>query len=181
MSTEENSSSQDGDAVAGSPESLEQIREILFGTKSRDIDDRFQEINDRIAEAVGGLRSLIGERTEAMQQRLDQELHALREDLGNLRRSADERFAQMDNKSNDTANDIRQQLGALSETLSAAERSVRSDMDLGMAQLKEQLASQIESMHEQLQRDVGSLSASSVSRRSFRDALRELSTQFDDG
>lgn len=160
-------------------ESLEQIREILFGNQSRDIDVRLQQVHDRIAEAVGGLRSLIGERTDALNLKIEQEAGRLHEQLNGHQRNADARMSELDNRLNDSTNDIRQQIGSLSETLSVAERSLRNDMDSGLAELREQLFSQVEQMRDRLQHEVHQLNGATVSRRSFSEALRELSSRFD--
>ena len=164
----------------GEQKNLDQIREILFGSQSREINNKFQHVTDQLAEAIGGLRSLITERTDSLSHRLDEEIRQLQNDLNESRRLQSEGKQELDNKLTNTANELRQQVGAISETMSAAEHSIRNDLDKGLDNLKQHLYAQMEAVRDQINHDISQVSRASVTRRSFRDALRELSSQFDD-
>lgn len=164
----------------GEKENLDRIREILFGSQSRDIDHRFQHLSDQLAEAIGGLRNLITERTDSLGHRLDEEIRRLRSDLHSSLHEHDERQQSLDSRLTNTANELRQQIGAVTETFSASERSIRDDVDKGLSDLKQHLTAQMETVREQLQQDISQVSRASVTRRSLSAALRELYSQFDD-
>lgn len=161
-------------------ESLDQIREILFGNQTRDIDGRFQEVSDRLSEAIGGLRSLVNERTDAISQKLEQQVHHLKDEIGNIRRDSSKKASELDSNLSNTANDLRQQIGALSETLSVAERSLRGDVENGLGEMKAHLTTQLDAVRDHMQQEISKLSASTVARRSFSEALKELSIRFED-
>ena len=167
------------DANGSTGESIDQIREILFGNQSRTIDDRFDKLNDRMSEAIGGLRSLLTERTDAISQRLEKEMHHLRGELEESRDDADQKRSDLNERLNSITNDLRQQVGSLSENLSAAERSLRSDMDNGLSALKQQLISQMDTVRDQLDANISQVSNASVARKSLSAALRELSERID--
>ena len=167
------------DANGSTGESIDQIREILFGSQSRTIDDRFDKLNDRMSEAIGGLRSLLTERTDAISQRLEKEMHHLRGELEESRDDADQKRSDLNERLNSITNDLRQQVGSLSENLSAAERSLRSDMDNGLSALKQQLISQMDTVRDQLDANISQVSNASVARKSLSAALRELSERID--
>jgi len=173
-------STKNGDDSNSNQQNLDQIREILFGNQSRDFETRFQAISDQLAESIGGLQSLVRERTDAVSQKMDREIQTLHKELASLRQSSQDRDASLDHKLKNTENELRQQLGSLTETLSAAERAIRNDAENGLKELRQQLVSQMESMREQFERELNSVSKASVSRHSFRDALIELSARFDD-
>lgn len=97
---EQQNAEQDSQANGATGESIDQIREILFGNQSRTIDDRFDKINDRMSEAIGGLRSLLTERTDAIAQRLEREIHHLRGELEESRDSADQKRQELSEKLN---------------------------------------------------------------------------------
>ena len=158
--------------------SIDQIREILFGQQSRDVDTRIQDIHDRISEAIGGLRAMLSERTDAIHQKLEHEVRVLHESIENQQRTLDERISHVDGRLNDSTNDLRQQVGALSETMNAAERNIRGDMEKGLGELREHLVAQLEQVRDQFNNQVNQVSTASVSRRAFSDALRDLSSRF---
>ena len=160
-------------------ESIDQIHEILFGTQTRTIEDRFEKLNDRMSEAIGGLRSLLTERTDAISQRLEKEIHHLHGELEASRDDADQKRNDLSEKLNSISNDLRQQVGSLSENLSAAERGIRSDMDNGLSALKQHLISQMETVRDQLVADISQVSNASVARKSLSAALRELSERIE--
>lgn len=158
--------------------SLEQIREILFGSQSRDIDDRLQAMNDQFFEAIGNMRSMLTERSDALHRKLEQEIRGLHEELNTYRREQQQRSDGLDEKLNNTANDLRQQLGALSETLNGTEQSVREDMNRGFEELKTNFSKRMDELREQMQQNLSQLSSSSVKRRALSEALLQLSSQF---
>ena len=160
-------------------QSLEQIREILFGNQSRNIDDRLQSLHDQLFDAVGNLRSLMTERTDALNHKLEQEIRTLHDELGNHRREQHERNESLDQKFSNANNDLRQQIGALRETFAGTEKSIREDMNQGFEELKNSLLGQMEEIRTTIQRDLSQLSQATVSRRSLSDALKQLSSQFE--
>ena len=158
--------------------SLEQIREILFGSQSRDIDDRLQAMNDQFFEAIGKLRSTLTERNDTLHRKLEQEIRGLHEELGNYRREQQQRSDGLDEKLNNTANDLRQQIGALNETLTGTEKSVREDMNRGFEELKANFSQRMDELRDQMQQNLSQLSSSTVKRRVLSEALLQLSSQF---
>lgn len=179
---DQENNSADAPEAAAEPtgNSLEQIREILFGSQSRDIDDRLQAMNDQFFEAMGNLRSTLTERSDALQHKLEQEIRGLHDELNSYRREQQQRSDGLDEKLNNTANDLRQQLGALRETLSGTEQSVREDMNRGFEELKANFNKRMDELREQMQQNLSQLSSSTVKRRALSEALLQLSSQFDD-
>lgn len=180
MNTETESPEENVAEADAQNQSLEQIREILFGTKTRDIDERLEDLHNRVFDAIGELRTFITERSNSINQKLEKEVGTLHDELAESRRQADSRMRELDSKFINATNDLRQQIGALGETLSGTEASVRDDMTKGMEELRQNFSAQMDQVREQIQHDVARLTNATVSRRSFSEALRQLSSQFDD-
>lgn len=161
-------------------QSLDQIREILFGTQTRNIDERLQGLHDQVFDAIGSLRALITERADSLNGKLEREMRILHDELNEYRREHHERADELDSKFTNTTNDLRQQVGALRENLAGTEKTVRADMEQGFETLKQNFASQMNQVREQLQQDMSQLSNSKVSRRTLSDVLRQLSAEFAD-
>ena len=166
-------------ADGGNAESLDKIREILFGNQSRDIDVRFQQLEDRISESIGGLRALLTERADSMVQQIQGEVQQLRDQFESRQGAADRRRSELDERLIHTTNDLRQQVGALSENLSAAERLLRDEVSGKLSELGQQLSTQMNAARDHLQGQISQISSDSVPRKSFGDALRQLADQFD--
>ena len=160
--------------------SLEQIRSILFGAESQQIQHRFNQLHDEMSEALGGLRALVKDRTDSIAAKLEGDLRQLREQVTAMEQAFTQKNSELDEKFQYSANDLRQHLGALSETLSAAERTLRSESERNVNQAKDEMLGQLNTLRADVQRDVSSVSGATVSRRMFSDALRELSERFAD-
>ena len=167
--------------VADSGEqSLDQIREILFGSQSRDIDARFDDLSQHVAKSLEDVGSLIRKRCDALTQRLDNEVQKLWDELHKAQHENRGGHAELASQQQATANSLGEQIASLSATLAAAEQNLRGQSDLGINALREQLASEIETLRSQLERSVDQVAKSSVTRRSFGELLRELSARLDE-
>ena len=171
------------DSVDGKPTQvgdLDQIRQILIGSYLQEIDIRFQGLGTKLSESVEELRSTLIERTDAVSAKFEEEIRKLHNELGEERGRTNQAREALAQRVTSTKNDLQQQLGALGQTLAAAETALRDDSNRGLGELKEQIRGQLANISERMDREFSRLDGATVTRKSFSDALRELSTQFDE-
>lgn len=134
-----------------SPESLEQVRDILFGTQMRTVDRRLAQLEQRLRQEVDDLRKETGKQLKGQEswatkqvnsldtkiktersKRTD-ELKALRRDLRDGLKNLGKDLAQLDDATSLADADMRDQVLRLTETLSAniTALSDRVTADLG--------------------------------------------------
>ena len=107
---------------------IDKIREILFGTQSREFDKRFLRLEERLARELAELRDDIRRRFETIEaytrketELLDEQLRreqaergenlgALSRELGDLGKSLEKRIAQADELITSNCRDLRQQI-----------------------------------------------------------------------
>lgn len=66
-------------------ESLEQVRDLLFGTEMRALDRRVQRIEERLAREITALRSDLKQRLDSMQRDLAREVETLSQGLTDVK------------------------------------------------------------------------------------------------
>lgn len=158
---------------------LDQIRHILIGSFAKEIEHRFDQLTNKMGESLDDLRAVIIQRTDSISGKLEKEVEALHKDLDSYRSESGKSTQSLQQKLSTTKNDFQQQLGALGQTLAASELNLRQETDQGLADIKDQIKEQLSEIRQRMDNELSRLDDSTVTRRSFRDALRELSIQFD--
>jgi DNA anti-recombination protein RmuC len=127
---------------------LDQIRDILFGVQSRELDKRIFRLEDRLARDTADLRDDIKRRFDALELYARTELEALAD---RLKAEAGER-----------ANAIDDVVRAISDTTRSLERQsahVDEQSSKGQRDLREQILDRSKSLAEDIRRTSESLSA----------------------
>jgi len=158
---------------------LDQIRQILIGSFAKEMEHRFEQLTSKMGESLDDLRAVIIQRTDSISGKLDKEVETLHKDLESYRTESGKSTQSLQQKLSTAKNDLQQQLGALGQTLAASELNLRQETDQGLADIKDHIQEQMSEIPKRMDKELSRLDDSTVTRRSFRDALRELSIQFD--
>lgn len=169
---------QEDDSTARRPE-LEQIRHILIGQFAADVDARFGVMEEKIEESINRLHSVVVERTEAISNKLNHEIDVLQKSLVKERSRNQKDRQELQGEVEAVRHDLQQQVGAMGQTLAATEKTLRDESNGGLTALRAEIRQQMEATNAKLQSELSRLDGASVTRSSFRDALRQLSNQFD--
>lgn len=179
MSEEENSNSSEA-------HDLDRVRQILFGAFAQDVEARLEQLQKKmtaefstVVEEINRLQQSTNERFEASTKKLQHEVATLQSAISNSREESDERRREIHDRITGEKQDLQQQISSLGNTLAAAEQSLRHDMGRGYGELKDEIRVQLEEINQRMQHEVTRLDGATVTRTSFRDALRALSSQFD--
>lgn len=154
---------------------LEQIRQILIGAFSRDVDARFQHL----AGELERLNRRMTEQFEATADRITEEVKSLRHSITSCSDEGEKKRDEIQQRLTTAKHELHQQLDTLSNTLAATEQSMRHDMNHGMGKLKSEIREQLDDINQRMRDGFSQLGESSLTRTSFRDALRQLSSQFE--
>lgn len=154
----------------GEEESVDKIRDILFGSQMRDYERKFSQLEERIMKEVGHLRDEQSKRFDALERSIDREFEAL---VKRLSGEHDDRLAAEQD---------------LSEALASSAEQLRAALDEGLKHTTEALRKQIDDQSRELSEDIGTrqaetgaLQAQKVDRAALSALFNELAARISDG
>jgi hypothetical protein len=127
---------------------LDQIRDILFGVQSRDLDKRISRLEDRLAKDTADLRDDITRRFDALELYARKELEALAD---RLKAEQAERTSAIDG--------VLRAIGDTTKSLERQSAQVDEQSARGQRDLREQILDRSKSLAEDIRRTSESLSA----------------------
>ena len=116
------------EAVQATQESLDQVRDILFGTQMRDQDRRFLSIEEKIAADFAAFREETRQSLGQLETFIKNELATLGSYLATEARQRQEATATLRNELTATAQTLEKQLGEVNAQHAAAEADVRRQL-----------------------------------------------------
>lgn len=114
--------------VEAGEESVDRIRDILFGAQMRDYEKRFRTLESRLLKESEDLRNEVGNRFDALESFIKKELGSLTDrskseealrseaidnlkaELSSARSTLEKRISQLDTQTTETARELRQQI-----------------------------------------------------------------------
>ena len=160
--------------------SMEKIRDILFGNQLKEFEKRFARLEDRVGRETEGLRTDLKKRFDTLEQYIRSEVESissrlkkeqesrnsanetLQEEIKSKMAALDSRIEDLDAQFGDTTRDLRQQLLDQSKTLS------------------EEVQAKAEEAAMHLERAVGTLQGEKVDRATLSGFLVELAVRLSD-
>jgi hypothetical protein len=134
-------------------ESIEKVREILFGSQVRHIEKRFAVLEDRLRKEVGALTAEISKRFDSLETFVKKEVASLGEqfkmeqnvrgksvkELSRRLDNADKDLAELEDKSTAAQRELRQQILEQSKTLRDEARKGHKDLSTALDKATGQL------------------------------------------
>lgn len=168
------------EAMSGAPQgdapqpvgadSLGQVREILLGPITRDLQCRMDIVEKRLDHIVRDLEQRTDSRIEETERKLREKLSDLAGKLGQLGDRQSEQLDQAKEKIETAATELREKTGALTEELSAAKEEL-----LG------KLSRDVDALKEELRRESTKASEGLVDRSTLSSLLSDLALRLDGG
>ncbi|MFO0727618.1 MAG: hypothetical protein U1E65_27820 [Myxococcota bacterium] len=137
-----------GHGTSAGGETLNQVREILFGAQARDIDGRFQQLEQLVRQQTEALRSELSVRLDALESHVKAEVSALSERVKAEQQARSARLEELHGES-------QRGLRRLEERLDGAEERSGN----GLREAREQLLAQTKAVRDEAQRVLDQLSA----------------------
>lgn len=156
---------------------LDQIRELLFGQKSQEYNDRIGAIESDFAK----FQEQMEERLTQMQKELSNEIkdtsNAFEKQLKYLRVNAQEDTSHLGQSIEENHKRAMTRINALEQTLSSTSNSLRSELSQTKAELKSDLTQLKQEVNEEIERHFGQLGETKVSRDDFAEVLFNMCLQ----
>lgn len=147
-------------------ESLDKVRDILFGAQAREFENRFAQLEAELLQQTNEAREDAHRRLEALEVQLKQEarqlmdrikaenaernetIKVLSNELKQLTKQLDQKIHQLDDKSTKGQNELRQQLltqaKSLSEEIKQRSETLTTNLDSGVATLTQEKVSRVD-------------------------------------
>ena len=140
------------EAAAGG-ESIEKVRDILFGAQVRDFEKRFRTLESHLRKEVGALSSEMSKRFDSLEKYIKKEIASLEEQFKteqNLRGKAvkelsrrldntDKDLEELEDKSTTAQRELRQEILEQSKTLRGEGRKQHKELSTALEKATEQL------------------------------------------
>lgn len=122
------SSTQAPSAAAAVPESLEAVRDILFGAQMRSVETRLQAMEERLLREQGQLRADLVRKIDDLESRARDEFKATSERLAADRARSSEETRSVGAELTQAFRDLEQRLMRLQEATSLADAEIRDQL-----------------------------------------------------
>ena len=169
--SEETSEAPQGDAPQPiGADSLGQVREILLGPVTRDLQCRVDIVEQRLDHIIRDLEQRTDSRIDEAERRLREELGELSSRVGQQADGQSEQWEQANQKIEAGATELREKIGALTDEISAVKGEVLA-----------KLARDVDALKEELRRESTQASDGLVDRATLSSLLSEMALQLDGG
>lgn len=160
---------------------IDQIRDLLFGNKIREYDNRFQECEENINKLTKELSLFETETREHLDQLQDSltteirsAVNSLEKKLKYLSMTTEERTNQLEKEINLTAKNSSQEIESLQTSLTAETTFLKNDLAQTRDKLEKSMKSLREQVLETIEKELLILKDKKVSRADLADLLFEL-------
>jgi len=148
------------------PESLDKVRDILFGGQMRAVEARLQGLESRLLQAQESLRSEFTKQLDALDGLVQKEVQSLTDRLGTERAKRTEELKALAAEFRETAKHLEQRHLKLEATSGQADAELREGIlqhskavSADLTRLAERLTNELNQSVEELKADKASLSA----------------------
>ena len=125
---------------------VDQIREILFGSQSRDLDDRFNKIENSLKSIQDEMRSKIEQNQNDFDERINSELETVSKKIKNVVSSQQDEFADIRDSALKQEKRINSSLEILEDELNAK----REQLQRQQIEMRNTIRTQMDSLQDEL-------------------------------
>ena len=169
------------DAAAGQPESLDQVRDILFGGQMRMVDARLRGLEERIAQEQATLRNDLLRKITELEEASQKEFAAQAERLSAERAKRAEELKALSAELKEALKNLERRHIKFEEATSQADAEVRDQLMKQSAAFSAELARTAERLTSELDRAASQLRADKVDTTTLAGTLTEMAARLTGG
>ena len=168
---------QDSDQEETGTQSVDKIREIIFGNQMQDYDKRFARLEDGLQDKLTKLRDATNKRLDAIESFINKEVEALSERLKNEQSRRDASAKQIAKEFKDALRLISKNVGQLEEKQSKDTREFRQQLLDTSRELSSEIAQKQDEATKALSRAFSELNEDKVTRTTLSELFMELAVR----
>lgn len=169
------------DAAAAQPESLDQVRDILFGGQMRMVDARLRGLEERVAQEHEELRSDLSRKIAELDEASQREFAAHAERLAAERMKRADELKAMSAELKEALKNLERRHVKFEEATGQADAEVRDQLMKQGALLSAELARTAERLTSELDRAASALRADKVDKTTLAGSLTEMAARITGG
>ena len=161
-------------AAAGQPESLDQVRDILFGGQMRMVDARLRGLEEQLTQAQTTLRNELNRKLAELEETSQRELAAQADRLTAERTKRADELKSLSVEFKDALKSLERRHLQFEEATSQADAEVRDQLMKQSAAFSAELARTAERLTSELDRAASALRADKVDKLTLAGSLKEM-------
>ena len=154
--------------------SLDKVRDILFGGHMRDVERRFNRLEERLLKETSDLKDDVRRRLDALESYAKNETESL---AGQIKAEHEDRVevaARITREAAETSRSIERRIASLDEQLSKSQRDLRTQMLEQHQRLTDDIRHKMEDVLATLARETGELRTDKADRTAIASLLTEM-------
>jgi len=167
-------------ADAGSPASLEKVRDILFGNQMRDVERRFARLEERLAKDTADLKDDVRKRLETLEAFMRREAESLEGQVKSERSDRTDAHAGLAKELKETAQALERRATAIDDQHSKGQRDLRQQMLEQHQRLTDDLRQKVDEILATLSRTAQELRTDKTDRAALAALLTEMAMRLTD-
>lgn len=173
----EHDAQNNGHGPSGGGETLSQVREILFGAQARDIDGRFQQLEQMMRQQTEALRTELGVRLDALESHVKAEVSALSERVKAEQQARATRLDELHNESQRGLRRLEERVDGVDERSNNGLRDAREQLLAQTKAARDEAQRVLDQLSAEVTRQVGRLEAGKTDRRELAFLLNDLAVR----
>lgn len=181
MNTSEDTNNHPGPVEAApGAESLDKVRDILFGVQMRDYEKRFGQLEERLIREAGVLREEVKKRFDSLENFIKSEIEALTDQLKSERDERNSSVKELTRELRDLTKNTEKKNELFEAQLTRASRDLRQQILDQSKLLSEEIQMKYSEMTATLAREAQSLRADKTDRSALAGLLTEMAMRLTD-
>jgi hypothetical protein len=160
-------------------ESIQKVRDILFGSQAKSNEARFARLEDSLAREIFEVKDLLRRRVESLEAFFHSETQALAERIRSEREERMSAFEAHDLEMKGALAGMARRLGDLTIAMNEGDSTVRRDLMNESRKLLDEISLRHETMRGLMESRASELHARKADRAVLSDLMREMATQLE--
>ncbi len=169
--------------VSGTPpdgENIDKIRDILFGSQSRQIEKKMSAVEEKIDKEIGFLRSETKNTLGALEQFLRKELQSLSDQLSSEKSERAESVDSLSGRVADTQKAVEKKLSQLSDRVVKDQRDTQEQILLQTKNLLDEMHEKNDGLQKRMDQSIEALSQEKTDRLALANLMMEAAMRLKD-
>ncbi len=168
---------------SGSPpdgENIDKIRDILFGSQSRQLEKKLSAVEEKIDNEIGFLRSETKNTLGALEQFLRKELQSLSDQLSSEKSERAESVDSLSGRVADTQKAVEKKLSQLSDRVVKDQRDTQEQILLQTKNLLDEMHEKNDGLQKRMDQSIEALSQEKTDRLALANLMMEAAMRLKD-
>lgn len=168
-------------ATGAGRESLEKVRDILFGAQMRDSDQRFGRLEERLGKEATDVRDETRKRMDSLEAFVRKELTALADRFKTEQTQRADALRELALEQKENSKGLEKRLSEIGDVIGQAESTLRQELLEQSKTLREEIQESAQNLTAAIDQAAGELRAEKTDRAALADLFSEMAIRLNEG